>query len=88
MGLYLRRYRDHWGSLVTEVRSDGKDDEGRPETIAHVGYTIVAITLAEPLRRAFEKHLETHEHPLGFGHCEEAMRLFRLLPESEQIILA
>ncbi len=88
MGLYLHRYRGHFGEPVTEVRSDSMDDWGRPVTLAHVGYSIVAATLAEPLRRAFKQHLDTHEHPDGFGHCEEAMQLFRLLPEDEQVILA
>jgi hypothetical protein len=88
VSIYLRRYRDHWGAPVIEVRSDGLDEEGRPVTLARVGYQIVAATLAEPLRKAFAEHLAAHEHPDGFGHCEEAMRLFRLLPESEQIILA
>jgi hypothetical protein len=92
MSLRLHRYLDTWGSTVTEVRSDGLCDCHAPEhpaTLAHVGYSIVAATLAEPLRRALSTHIDEHgcAERGGFWGCDEAMRLFRLLPASEQILI-
>ena len=47
----------------------------------------VAVLLADPLRRAWLQHI----HPIrpccqrgGIAWCEEAMRLFDLLPEGDQ----
>lgn len=67
-------------------------------TIAKVGYTIVAQTLAAPLRQALERHLDEHgcgegnpEHPNyrgGFLYCEEAKRIWDLLPPGDTILYA
>ena len=64
-------------------------EDTEPDSLASVGYSIVAATLAEPLRRAFIEHLDACdcERRGGFGYCPAAMQLFRMLPESEQIIL-
>src|SRR5581483_8921846 len=56
--LRLRR-RQSWNRTVTEVV------DAEPDTLAHVGYSIVAATLAEPLRRALDVHLD--EHGCGTG---------------------
>jgi hypothetical protein len=81
---------------LVEVRSDGLDDWEQPATLAHVGYTIVAVTLAERLRKAFDGHLAEHgcatgdpqdpSYAGGFIHCPEAARLWGLLPDGDRIV--
>lgn len=63
---------------------------------AHGVLESMARMLAQPLRDALDRHLGEHGcatlgHPGyvgGFLHCDEATRLFRLLPLEEQVILA
>ena len=97
MSLFLRRRPDWFGGTLTEVVSDGECC-GQPATLAHVGFEIVAATLAEPLRRAFRAHLDEHgcatrdpgdpRYIGGFGHCEEAMRLWYLQPAGDRVVIA
>jgi len=84
MGLRLVQRHDHFGCPYTEVVGDD------PVSLAEAGFTVIAVTLAEPLRRAFRAHLAACgcAERYGFGHCPEAMRLFRLQPDGDQIILA
>jgi hypothetical protein len=58
----------------------------RPGDFAHGVWTAVAATLAAPLRRAFDEHLDEHgcAQRGGFGYCEEAMHLYRLQPQGDQ----
>lgn len=66
-----------------------------PGNFAHGVWTAVAMTLAEPLRKAFADHLDEHgcsatSGPTaigGFGKCPEAMRLFELQPEGDKLIV-
>lgn len=53
-------------------------------------WRVVAALLAEPLRRAFEDHLDTHgcAERYGFAYCPEAMELFMLLPIGDRVIVA
>lgn len=72
--------------------------DAEPDTLAHVGYSIVAATLAEPLRRALDVHLDEHgcgtgdahdpRYVGGFIHCPEASALWDLLPDCDRIALA
>ena len=100
MTLRWRRYIDHLAaSGLVEVYWEPLDErEYGPDpkpTIADCGYTVVAQLLAEPLRRAFVEHLDQHGcatqgHPNfvgGFSYCEEAMRLFSLLPPGDTVII-
>lgn len=63
-----------------------------PENFAHGVWTALAVTLAAPLRKAFDAHLDTHgcgrPGSGGFAYCDEAMSLFRLLPAGDRIIWA
>lgn len=78
--LRLRRHLDCFGCIQTEVVEDD------PQTLAQVGYSIVAMTLAEPLRKAVRAHLDEHGCS-GVLSCPEANRLFRLLPAADQILI-
>lgn len=62
-----------------------------PDNFAHGVWTALAVTLAQPLRDALDKHLDDHccvELYGGFAYCEEASRLFALLPDGDQIVIA
>jgi hypothetical protein len=62
---------------------------------AHGTWEALASTLAEPLRKAFDGHLERRQcgtgntsSPFyigGFGNCPWAVFLFDLLPEGDRI---
>jgi hypothetical protein len=94
--LILRSGVTGFGGTLTEVVSDGECC-GQPATLAHVGFEVAAVTLAEPLRRAFHAHLDEHgcgtgdprdpRYVGGFGHCDEALRLWRLLPAGDQVLI-
>lgn len=62
--------------------------DDQPLTLAHVGFEVVAMTLAEPLRREFSRHLAAHgcAERTGFAYCDEAMTLFVLLPAGDRVI--
>jgi hypothetical protein len=80
--LEIVRYQEWLGrGWTTEVRW-----VGRPQTLAQVGYELVAAMLAEPLRRALRQHMDEHGCML-FG-CTEARRLWELLPDGDRILLA
>lgn len=49
---------------------------------------VLAARMAEPLRQAFYRHLDEHEHPEGAMRCEEAMRLWALLPDGDAVVFA
>jgi hypothetical protein len=53
-------------------------------------WTALAVTLAEPLRKALSIHLDEHgcAERGGFAYCREAMDLFRLLPEGDMVVYA
>lgn len=83
--LRLRQRRAWWGGTQTEVI------DVAPDTLAVVAYTVIAATLAEPLRRALDRHLAGHgcgSRPPGFGYCPEATRLWDLLPDGDRILIA
>ena len=94
MALALHDRREWWRGDQVEVRSDGECC-GQPATLAHVGFELVAMTLAEPLRQAFGRHLDEHgcgdrdgpRYIGGFTRCEEAMRLWHLLPPGDRIVM-
>jgi hypothetical protein len=86
MPLRHHPYHDPWTGESYGQRTITWSGPDRP-TLATVALTITAATLAEPLRRAFRQHLATHDHPHGFGHCPEAMRLSELLPPGDQIVV-
>lgn len=56
----------------------------------------LAVTLAAPLRKALEDHLDEHGCGAGSGptyiggfiHCPEAKRLFELLPDGDRVLIA
>lgn len=82
--LHLHKRREWWGYQI-EVTED------EPQTLAEVGYTIVAATLAEPIRRAFVAHLDEHgcggpDGP-GFIHCPQARELWDMLPDGDRIVI-
>jgi len=89
--LRLRTRHEWWGDQ-TEVTEDD------PVTLAEACYTVVAATLAEPLRRAFLAHTDEHgcgtpgtpayAEFAGFGNCPEADRLWHLLPDGDRILIA
>ena len=59
----------------------------------HSVWRTVAVMLAEPLRKAFDAHLDEHRcgDPyvgIGFAHCREAMELWDLLPDGDRIVIA
>jgi hypothetical protein len=83
MTLRLRN-RSYWYGDRIEVTED------EPRTLASVGYGIVAMTLAEPLRKAFREHLGEHgcEEPYGFAYCPDAVRLWDMLPAGDRIVIA
>jgi hypothetical protein len=88
--LRWQRYEDLLGARgLVLVTWEPWDDEDPKPTLAGCGYGLVAALLAEPLRRAFHQHLDEHRCWArgGFAHCEEAMRLFRLLPRAEQVTI-
>lgn len=91
MGLHKRTEPDPWtGRPRTVITADGECPNcGEPSTIAHVGFEVAAITMAEPLRRAFREHLDAHgcAERLGFAYCPEAVRLFELLPAGDTITI-
>jgi hypothetical protein len=86
------RTRRQWRGTQTEVI------DVAPDTLAAVAFTVVAVTLAEPLRRAFDKHLDEHgcgtgdpadpRYVSGFIHCPAARELWDLLPDGDRIMLA
>ena len=88
--LRLRKIPGWFGGYQTEVIEDA------PQTLAHVGYEIAAMTLAEPLRKALDTHLDEHgcgtgdttdpRYVGGFWYCPEAKRLWDLLPEGDRIV--
>jgi hypothetical protein len=88
--LRLRRSREWWGSRTEVIDAD-------PDTLACVGFTVVAVTLAEPLRRALDAHLDEHgcgtgdiaddRYVGGFFHCSEAKRLWDMLPAGDRICI-
>lgn len=63
----------------------------------HGVWTALAITLAQPLRDALDRHFDEHlcgtgdhrsPHYIGgFGNCPTAMQLFELLPDGDRILL-
>jgi len=66
--------------------------EDEPQDLASVALTIVAATLAEPLRKAFDRHMDQHgcgepgnPEYAGFLRCPEALALWKLLPEGDTI---
>jgi hypothetical protein len=91
-GLLLVRRCDSLGMRYTEVVATD------PASLAHVGFSVIAVTLGAVLRKALEEHLDEHgcgcgdiRHPSyigGFLHCPEAKRLFDLLPDGDRILLA
>jgi hypothetical protein len=52
-------------------------------------FEALAITLARPLRRAYDEHCAEHCRPLGIPplDCPEGRRLYGLLPAGEFILL-
>jgi hypothetical protein len=82
-------HRDHFGLPYTEVVAT------IGHSLASVGFTVAAVTLAEPLRKAFREHLDVHgcgtgdsgdpRYVGGCAHCPEAMRLWDLLPDGDRI---
>ena len=92
MTFRLENRRDKWGMAWTHITCDGECQCGEPATIAHTVMEVVAMTLAEPLRKALDDHLEehreAHERMGGFIHCPEAKRLWGLLPDGDRIVLA
>lgn len=65
----------------------GWRDRRIPATLAHVGFEIVAMTLAEPLRRAFFTHADEHQCQGRYPRCPEYARLAALLPEGDEPVL-
>lgn len=61
-----------------------------PDCWARGPWQALAATLAEPLRKAFAAHLDEHgcAERTGFAYCDEAMRLFRLLPAGDRTVVA
>jgi hypothetical protein len=93
VALYWRRHVDPFGVRgLIEVYWAPLDEEvygpDPTPTVASTGYEIVAQLLAAPLRRAFDEHLRDHgcAERGGFGYCDEAMRLFGLLPAGDSVI--
>jgi hypothetical protein len=66
--------------------------------MARVCYTVVAATLAEPLRRALDAHLDEHgcgtgdtadpNYVSGFLNCPDAKKLWDMLPAGDRIVIA
>jgi hypothetical protein len=89
--LRLRTRHEWWGDQI-EVTED------EPQTLARACFTIVAATLAEPLRRALDAHLDEHgcgtgntadpRYIGGFLHCPEAEKLWDMLPAGDRIMIA
>ena len=57
------------------------------ENWAHGVWTALAVTLAEPLRRAHTAHVAAHCAG-DWWRCPEARGLFALLPDGDQIMFA
>lgn len=80
-GLRLVRRRNWLGEPYTEVVAT------IGHSLADVGYTVVAVTLAEPLRKALRAHLDGHQCS-GVLSCQEANALWELLPDGDRILMA
>ena len=88
--LGLLRHREWWGTQTEVLDID-------PDTLAQVAFSIVAMTLAEPLRRAFHAHLDEHgcgtgdtaspRYVGGFIHCSRARELWDMLPGGDRIVI-
>ena len=60
-------------------------------------FSVVAMTLAEPLRKALDAHLDEHgcgtgdsadpRYVGGFWYCPEAKRLWDMLPAGDRIVV-
>lgn len=62
----------------------------RPD-LAHAVFEYVAALLAEPLRAAFDAHLDEcgcGHNGVGIAHCDAAMVLWDLLPDGDRVIIA
>lgn len=73
-----------WGGLWVEVPAPRRD-------WAHGVWEALAITLAEPLRRAFDQHLAEHgcgTEGMPLDQCPEAVELWHLLPDGDTIAFA
>lgn len=59
-------------------------------TFAHGVWTALAVTLAEPLRKALDEHYRVCSRcPVhGIAHCDEGYLLWMLLPEGDRVVLA
>lgn len=58
---------------------------------AHGVWEALAITLAEPLRKAFDRHLAEHgcaTEAMPLDRCPEGWALWELLPEGDCIAIA
>jgi hypothetical protein len=65
-------------------------------TWATGAFSALAMTLAAPIRKAFNDHMDTHlcgtgdsssRHYIGgFSNCPTARELFELLPEGEKVL--
>jgi hypothetical protein len=88
---YVRRWHPftdwQWVPVVhSECIKCGRD---HPDLAHHV-YEYVAAFLAERLRQAFEAHFAGCvwcAAGRGFGYCDEARALFRLLPDGDRILI-
>lgn len=62
----------------------------------HAAWRSLAVTLAQPLRDAFHRHLDLHgcgagsgpTYIGGFSRCPEAWALYELLPDGDRICIA
>jgi hypothetical protein len=76
--LSLVTRRNFLGGSYIEVVSAGS------QTIAETVMEIVAVTLAEPLRKALYEHRVGHSDKW----CEECERLWQMMPEGDRVAIA
>lgn len=86
MSLEIRRRKRDWvGFELLEV----VDTE--PQTLAHVGFQVVASAMGAVLRKAFTDHLATCPSCMiperAIDQCPEGIRLFYLQPEGDAIVI-
>jgi hypothetical protein len=99
-GVIVYRYRDVMTGRMVDApvtREQCWKCYRKNPDLTHNVFEYVAAVISEPLRKAFHDHLDAHGCGIGdyedgryiggFSHCPEAVRLFGLQPEAEQVII-
>ncbi len=91
-GLRIYRARDYMGIIYWGVETGPECNNcGGELDAAHAVFETVAMLMGERLRQAFSAHLDEHgcgrHGGPGFAYCDEAVRLFELMPEGDKVLI-